>query len=373
MKVQLSAGNDWQSWISRIHDQYAHLRTIRPKNPPADSSMQPIGKDQLSQLIEFAFWASLKSDEGRTTRVCITTADPADLPGGATQLADQDACNEDEIAKLAPTVPQSGCIIVSSLTSGCHIWGFGHGRPRSDVNAVTMYALGPGIVRIDVGPYRPYAVLKRRDLHIVEGIPDGLAHYFGDILKNATPARDPILEANIGFCESLALESLARLIVAQAHGGMVLIVPAETGEWEKSLNFLYKFKVPDIRMYDAVRQGPDPWTIVPETLVRETAALAEIDGAIVMTRDLRVLGFGAKIIADDEPPKVYEARLLGGQQFVKTELKNLGTTRHQSAARSAYAQEDAVALVISQDRRLSVVHRCAPDSVLAVRDVELRL
>jgi sensor domain DACNV-containing protein len=115
MKVQLSAGNDWQGWIGRIHDLYAHLRTIRPRNPPADSSMQPLGRYQLSQLIEFAFWASMKSDEERTTRVCITTADPADFFGGATALADQGACNEDEIAKLAPAVPQSGCIIISSL------------------------------------------------------------------------------------------------------------------------------------------------------------------------------------------------------------------------------------------------------------------
>ncbi len=75
MKVQLSAGNDWQGWLGRIHDQYLHLRKIQRK-PPADSSMRPIGKDQLSQLIKFAFWASLKSDEGRTTRVCITTQTP---------------------------------------------------------------------------------------------------------------------------------------------------------------------------------------------------------------------------------------------------------------------------------------------------------
>jgi hypothetical protein len=177
------------------------------------------------------------------------------LLGGATQLADQIACNGDAIAKLAPAVPQSSCIIVSSLDSGCHIWGLGHGRPGSDVNAVSIYALGPGILRIDVGPFQPYAVIKREDLHIVEGF----------------------------------------------------------------------------------------------------------------------LGFGAKITAGCEPPKVYEAWLLGGQKIEPTELKNLSGTRHQSAARFAYAQEDAVALVISQDRRLSVVHRCAPDSVLAVRDVELRL
>jgi hypothetical protein len=92
-----------------------------------------------------------------------------------------------------------------------------------------------------------------------------------------------------------------------------------------------------------------------------------------MTRDLRVLGFGAKITADGEPSEVYEARLLGGQEIEPAELKKLGGTRHQSAVRFAFAQEDAVALVISQDRRLSVVHRGARDSVLAVCDVELRL
>ena len=77
-----------------------------------------------------------------------------------------------------------------------------------------------------------------------------------------------------------------------------------------------------------------------------------------MTRDMNILGFGAKIATQgDAVPAghIFDPQP-GKQEVVLSHLEDLGGTRHQSAARFVAANRDAVALVISQDRHLSVMH-----------------
>ena len=90
------------------------------------------------------------------------------------------------------------------------------------------------------------------------------------------------------------------------------------------------------------------------SIVRQKAPLAAVDGAVVLTQDLRVLGFGAKIAAGNVPTVNMFLPLQGGQDIVPTPVERCGGTRHQSAARFVNANKDAVAVVISQDRHLSV-------------------
>jgi DNA integrity scanning protein DisA with diadenylate cyclase activity len=87
------------------------------------------------------------------------------------------------------------------------------------------------------------------------------------------------------------------------------------------------------------------------------ASLAKVDGAIVVSRDLRVLGFGAKIRVDAAAdPKLYVIQPeLRGEEPSAFPLETLGATRHQSAARFVAASRKAVAVVVSQDRRLTVL------------------
>jgi hypothetical protein len=105
----------------------------------------------------------------------------------------------------------------------------------------------------------------------------------------------------------------------------------------------------------------------------QIASLAAVDGAVVLGPDVRVFGFGAKIkirkqgsltlsVFSPEP---------GKQAVVSSELESLGGTRHQSAVRFVAAHHEAIAIIASQDRRLSVAswneeHR----SVFVLRDVQ---
>jgi DNA integrity scanning protein DisA with diadenylate cyclase activity len=86
------------------------------------------------------------------------------------------------------------------------------------------------------------------------------------------------------------------------------------------------------------------------------ASLANVDGALVITRDLSVIGFGAKIAVGGAAPRVVRLEP-GTQAVVQATLEDAGTgMRHQAAVRFADANKDAVALVISQDRHMSVIH-----------------
>ena len=101
--------------------------------------------------------------------------------------------------------------------------------------------------------------------------------------------------------------------------------------------------------------------------IRTIASMAGVDGAIVVTSDLQLLGFGAKIaIESTAVPRVCMFQPQpGSQEVVPAPLEDLGGTRHQSAARFADANRDAVSLVISQDRHLSVI-----ESVAVLRNAE---
>ncbi len=86
------------------------------------------------------------------------------------------------------------------------------------------------------------------------------------------------------------------------------------------------------------------------------AGLTAVDGALVLTADLRPLGFGAEIVLDAaEPVIAYEA--IGRQQSPESwptvDSESFGM-RHRSALRCVGVTEDLAAFVVSQDGQVSL-------------------
>jgi hypothetical protein len=344
-------------------------------------------REQILAFIETAFRASLRLNEGRVTRFCAVAAAPKEFVSPVVFEAPV-PYDEPQIAKLAPAVPEGGCIGVSIQGDELQMWGFACSRVGSWADVVTVDVWEPGTVRVGVGPFQPFAVINGRSNPIIAGSPIILADYLRRVLRKALPA-DDILETQAVWRECLALKDLARMIVAGGRGGTVLIVPSETGTWSESLNpFTYRFASPVTKIRDSIRLELNEAQAQGETVqrlsameldedlrnsimvavnprsgniergVRAVASLAAVDGAIVLTRDLRLLGFGAKIVAGgDAAPRVCMFRPEpGSQKVVSSPLEDLGGTRHQSAARFTDRNRDTVGLVISQDRHLSVMH-----------------
>jgi hypothetical protein len=81
-------------------------------------------------------------------------------------------------------------------------------------------------------------------------------------------------------------------------------------------------------------------------------AWTAIDGFTVITPDLHMLGFGAKLIGLGDPERISETNALTGATR-SVDLKQLGGMRHQSAARYIYAHPECVLFVSSMDGRLT--------------------
>lgn len=86
--------------------------------------------------------------------------------------------------------------------------------------------------------------------------------------------------------------------------------------------------------------------------------LTALDGATIITREFEILAFGAKlkpINSRKRPDEVIvnEPFEDSSEEIVKFEY--IGGTRHQSAAQFIFDQRDSVAVIVSQDGRISVM------------------
>ncbi len=90
-----------------------------------------------------------------------------------------------------------------------------------------------------------------------------------------------------------------------------------------------------------------------------TASLSNVDGAVVFSRDLRLMGFGAEILVTDAmaqaSPQIF-TNAKTGKPWPTQDPKALGGTRHRSAFRLCQVIPNSLAFVVSQDGPLSVFH-----------------
>lgn len=99
------------------------------------------------------------------------------------------------------------------------------------------------------------------------------------------------------------------------------------------------------------------------------STLAGVDGAVVITDRLRVLGFGAEITALSHVKAVKVVHEQDGKNGVIREITSFGT-RHRSAIRFCSSLEDSVCFVVSQDGGVRAVKRVGAE-VLLWNDVGL--
>jgi hypothetical protein len=371
--------------VGRIHDQLAHIANLRPQLPVWLVSGDVLSREQLATLIDIAFWASLLPNEGRPTRVRMVVGNP-EISAEVLAFKEPLPYVEAGIAKLAPAVCETGYLALGLSDNGINIWGIATHSPPLSLNSISLEISDPGVVSVGVGRFQPFAVFSGRSTTFLQAPKSlNLAHYLQTILGKALPVED-ILETHAAWQECFALVHLARMVMDEGHGGTLLLVPIDTDDWLQSLDpFTQRLANPDTTIHNFIRTAlreqheqveaiiklnksnlsdEDKGAIVPAFpqlnwdpafLLPPIARLAAVDGALVMTHDLRVLGFGAKIsVLDQTPPEVFQ--FTPGRSPWTTRLEDLGGTRHQSGARFVAAHHDAIAIIISQDRRMSVAH-----------------
>jgi hypothetical protein len=322
-----------------------------------------------------------------------------------------------ELRRLAPVAdPRRVLIAVEQSRARLQIYGLvdigmalwemarherimGHSSPE----ALIVMSNRPGELSISRGD-RP--VLRMRDGEIVTAansvVHEGpVAEFFetasGVFIHNACKLsginQDPIEDHGLGLAHVSFIESVLMYTAELHHGGTLLFVPEEVTHVDSRLlsRLSLKYVMPSTRPRDALVSAmaarlkrnalaeklQNRRTVKAEELeqldaftedqqscedatrdaARFIASLTAVDGAVVLTDTLRIIGFGAEVTASfSGGDKVNIAHTAGASETKEVRFAQYGT-RHRSAFRFVASMEPSVGFIMSQDGGVKAVRQ----------------
>ena len=303
----------------------------------------------IEKIIDAAFWASLRKEEGRAPTISLAYLS-RERAGTALYVERPLPLDPTTLTKLAPAVERPGIHlgVWPNGDGGLAVWGATRSIPPL---CFVLEVIEPGLLvikhrRADPdGKFANVAVLQGEQVKLVDA--DGT-------LDSQCP---DFVATLLGFGSSEdVLLPLALSMRAHKHGGSLLVVPDGTAKWRKSIvSVPYAVAPPFSRLGELIRSGTHDETF--KNAIDAIGGLTAVDGAVVLSDRWDVLAFGAKIGRTESGPFVEEVLVrepIRGHTPVTMLASELGGTRHLSAAQFVHEQRDALALVASQDGRFTV-------------------
>lgn len=333
-----------------------HLAASTDASQPAhDGTAMAPPKDAIAAIIDAAFWASLRREEGRTPRISLALLPPG-LARHSLLFASRLPLEPAILAKVAPAVERPGIHLgVHQQGDAFWVWGTTREVPAFCL-VVEVVASGLIVVKHRSEPFGKFvnvAVLEGDQVKIVD---EGIGRVVPDcpaVVKSLAGAPD-----GAGAVLTTVLIQLAASMRQHGRGGTLLIVPSAAGAWRESIVTPMQYAV-DPPYAELARlacaAGADPDDL--KRAIDAIAGLTAVDGATIITEQYDLLAFGAKIArrrgsAPVELVNVTEP-VEGSAATIATPAQ-LGGTRHLSAAQFVHDQRDATALVASQDGRFTI-------------------
>jgi hypothetical protein len=285
--------------------------------------------------------------------------------------------HEQELRRLAPAAKMHRAMMG---VSGLRIWGLVHTGPgwlrptqgqRGDATpmpgALSVVVTGPGRV-----------VVNRGDVTIAKLAGGQITGKAADVFESKwlsrvfAEARREVSDAQVDrdLLRTIGQDFVRRIIAMMRlarHGGALLILPNEVAdgvvETNRPIAMKYRFADEEARRRygTLVRRALDALAIdgtVDEglnDLAQTIAGLADVDGAVVMSKRLEIMGFGGEIVGDlPDVPIVMRASDLEGEVREEEATDGVGT-RHRSVYRLCAAIHDALGIVVSQDGGVRLV------------------
>ncbi len=336
--------------------------------------------ETIEAVVDAAFWASLRREEGYTPTISLAFLPPEQVPRPLA-FAPSLPLAPDGLARLAPAVRRRG-IHLGVFRNGhdLAVWGTTRTLPAL---CFVLEVIAPGLLVIKYphgasGKFVNVAVLEGDQIKIV------------DERGASEPDCPEVVTALLGFDSTASwIESVnvfVRLAVsmrAHGRGGSLLVVPAETDAWQQSIVRPIRYSVmppfseiADLMQTEQVERSQRHWQEALAHAVDAVAGLTAVDGATVMSDRYELLAFAAKIARHDEGARVDQVMVtepIEGALAMRVHPSQLGGTRHLSAAQFVHDQRDAVALVASQDGRFTVFQWSARENVVHAHRVEVLL
>lgn len=381
--------------------------------PDAQGGGTWVRADALEAILSTCYQASLQREEGRHLAFRVALADPEVFPGlDRLVLSRRRVLDEHELRRIAPAVAFKNSLIgVSEASDGeLYIWGLVHSGPgwlqgarggrengQSIPTVLTIAVTGPGRIIVSQG-IRMLASLASGSLAVISHDVFS-ARWLDSLLARSSQAQwdayvaacarslEPHTSLEPAFGRKLIEHVLRRMVAtvrASRHGGTFILLPTHAPQVllaaRRCLTLKYEFcdeearrRVVDLTvelMCELSRlhaSGTNSHLVewsdyelpsdirlarLDDTIFEVAhlvAMLAEIDGAVVMTDTLEILGFGAEISgALPDVGFVQRSLDLEGTTCVPEGVERVGT-RHRSAYRLCQHLRDALVIVVSQD------------------------
>jgi hypothetical protein len=360
----------------RVQSQFAvHLATAGA----LDAQLLLPDPTDIEAIIDAAFWASLRREEGYAPKISMALLPPEravqplmfgrSLPLGASALV-----------KVAPAVERPGIHLGVWRQNGeLRVWGTTRQIP---VFCFVLEVAAPGLLvvkhhRGEIGKFVNVAVLEGDQIKLI------------DETASSLPDCPSLLTSLLGFDTRTwpgglnVLVELAVSIRAHSRGGSLLIVPHQRTDWLESIVRPISYAVEPAygALADLVTRAPSDqdvseWKDAFRDAIEAIAGLTAVDGATIITDRYDLVAFGAKILRRRGSPIVetlVATEPIVGSVAETVHPTRLGGTRHLSAAQFVHDQRDSMALVASQDGRFTVFAWSPCEDVVHAHRVEALL
>src|SRR5881628_3220827 len=305
----------------------------------------------VERIINAAFWASLRREEGREPTISLAYL-PPEAAGTALLVERPLSLDPVNLTKLAPAVERPGIHLGVWKNGGgdLAVWGATRTIPPL---CFVVEVIEPGLLVIKHRRADPEG--KFANVAVLEGDQVKIVDVEGTLASECPDFVSVLLGFDSATPDNVLLP-LALSMRAHKHGGSLLVVPHGTEAWRKSIvSVPYTVAPPFSKLGDLVRKGSRDVAFKEAT--DAIGGLTAVDGAVVLSDRWDVLAFGAKIGRTESGPFVEEVLVrepILGHTPIKVPASEVGGTRHLSAAQFVHEQRDSLALVASQDGRFTV-------------------
>jgi hypothetical protein len=356
-----------------------HLAAARLDEAAAVGALPEV--DTIASMIDAAFWASLRREEGFSPKISLAFVAPEQVPLPIT-FERRIPMRPQPLTRLAPAVERPGIHLgVWCGPDGLYVWGATRALPTS---CFVLEVVAPGVLVLkqsrseESGKFINVAVIEGDQMKIIDEAAGRMQDCPGLLssLLGLDSQFDPEHSANV-------LIQLATSMRAHGRGGLLLVVPSDSETWRESIlsPILYDV-VPrfaglsDLMEADDEERPRRRWQDALRRAVDGIAGLTAVDGATVITDRHHLLGFGAKIVrrhGSMQVDRVMTTEPIEGSEPQILEPSQLGGTRHLSAAQFTNDQRDSIALVASQDGRFTVFGWSPCDGMVHAHRIEALL
>lgn len=373
--ARLVAPKVQQHFAQHIERARAHGREDLPEAPTEIA---------VEALIDAAFWASLRREEGVTPTISLAYVRP-EQAGHAMRFATPLPLRPAPLAKVAPAVERPGIHLgVFQEGYSFHVWGTTRDVPAFCL-VVEVVASGLLVIKHRSDPFGKFvnvAVLEGDQVKVVDA-PGGAA----------VPDCPQLVKSLLGFVEGSSRPEKVNILVevaasmrAHGRGGALLVVPADSNVWRESVvsPLSYELKPAFTGLAELLVGRPQgagqaihhEWRDDLRRAIDAIAGLTAVDGATIVNDRYEVLALGAKITPRQggaQVPKVSHTEPIEGSEQTLIAPAQLGGTRHLSAAQFVFDQHDATALVASQDGRFTIFKWSPCDEIVHAHRVDALL